>query len=171
VADPRILPAVAVIPFTVSSNENKQGVIGQLLAHEIIAYLSQAKEFAVISRMSTRAFCGRSARLADIGTWLGADYALWGNCEVKGDRLSVQFELANTGSQTVIRAGSQTVPLSAVQEGYADIVGHIVAETSASVLMHETLADSIATPGDARKLFPHDGSDQPHTPHCTVSLR
>jgi adenylate cyclase len=135
IAGPRILPAIAVVPFSVSNSE--KSIIGQLLAHEIIVRLSQAKGFDVISRMSTRAFCGRSARLSDIGAWLGADYALWGNCEVRGDRLSVQFELANTGSQTVIWAGNQVAPLSAVQEGYADIVGHIVAETSASVLMHE----------------------------------
>jgi DNA-binding SARP family transcriptional activator/TolB-like protein len=139
VADPRIQPAIAVVPFSVSGSENAnaQGVIGQLLAHEIIEHLSRAKEFTVISRMSTRAFCGRSARLPDIGAWLGADYALWGNCEVKSDRLSVRVELANTGSQEVIWAGSKVAPISAVQEGYADIVAHIVAETSASVLRHE----------------------------------
>jgi DNA-binding SARP family transcriptional activator/TolB-like protein len=137
IAGPRILPAIAVVPFSVSSIESNKAVIGQLLAHEIIARLSQAREFDVISRMSTRAFCGRSARLSDIAAWLRADYALWGNCDVRGDRLSIQFELANARSETVIWAGSQVVPLSAVQEGYADIVGHIAAETCASVLVHE----------------------------------
>ena len=137
VAYPRIQPAVAIIPFSVSSPDAEQHIIGQLLAHEIIAHLSQVKEFAVISRMSTRAFCGRSARISDIGAWLGADYALWGDCQVRGERLSVQFEIASICSQAVIRAGSHTAPLSAVEEGYADIVGHIVAETYAAVLGHE----------------------------------
>jgi TolB-like protein len=94
----RIQPAVAVIPFSVSSPEPEQRIIGQLLAHEIITSLSQVKEFTVISRMSTRAFCGRSARLSDIGAWLGADYAVWGDCQVRGERLFVQFEIANIGS-------------------------------------------------------------------------
>jgi len=137
VAHSRVQPAIAIIPFSVSSAEAKQAIIGQLLAHEIIARFSQAQECAVISRMSTRAFCGRSARLSDIGAWLGADYALWGDCQVRGDRLSVQFELANVGSQAVIWAGSHVAPLAAVQEGYADIVDHIAAETSASMLRHE----------------------------------
>ena len=66
---PRILPTIAVVPFSVLAGENEQSIIGQLLAHEIIARLLHAKEFVVISRMSTRAFCG-SARLADIGAWL-----------------------------------------------------------------------------------------------------
>jgi TolB-like protein len=133
----RIQPAVAVIPFSVSSPEPEQRIIGQLLAHEIIASLSQVKEFAVISRMSTRAFCGRSARLSDIGAWLGADYAVWGDCQVRGERLSVQFEVANIGSEAVIWAGTHVISVSAVEKGYAEVVDHIVAETNAAVFGHE----------------------------------
>src|SRR5262249_47959538 len=133
----RILPAIAVVPFSVSNGRGNESIMGQLLAHEIIARLSQAKEFDVISRLSTRVFSGRSARLADIGAWLGADYVLWGNCEIRRDHLCVRFELANTSSQTVIWAGSQVGPLGAVREGYAEIVAHIAAETSACALAHE----------------------------------
>jgi len=133
----RIQPAVAVIPFSVSSPEPEQRIIGQLLAHEIITSLSQIKEVTVISRMSTRAFCGRSARLSDIGAWLGADYAVWGDCQVRGERLSVQFEVANIGSEAVIGAGTHVVPVSAVEKGYVDVVDHIVAKTNAAVLGHE----------------------------------
>jgi adenylate cyclase len=133
----RIQPAVAVIPFSVSSPEPEQRIIGQLLAHEIITSLSQVKEFTVISRMSTRAFCGRSARLSDIGAWLGADYAVWGDCQVRGERLSVQFEVANIGSEAVIWAGTHVIPVSAVEKGYAEVVDHIVAETNAAVFGHE----------------------------------
>lgn len=114
-------PFYALQPFSVSNNHSGQNIIGHLLAHEIIACLSREKEFEVISRLSTRAFCGHSARLSDIGARLGADYVLWGNCEVRRDCLSVRFELANTGSQTVIWAGSQGAPLSAVREGYAGL--------------------------------------------------
>jgi adenylate cyclase len=135
--DLRIQPAIAIIPFSVSSHEPEQRIIGQLLAHEIISSLSQVKEFTVISRMSTRAFCGRSARLSDIGTWLGADYAVWGECQVRGERLSVQFEIANIGSEAVIWAGTHVVPVRAVEQGYAEVVDHIVAETNAAVLGHE----------------------------------
>ena len=133
----RIQPAVAVIPFSVSSPEPEQRIIGQLLAHEIITSLSQVKEFAVISRMSTRAFCGRSARLSDIGAWLGADYAVWGDCQVRGERLFVQFEIANVGSEAVIWAGTHVIPVSAVEKGYAEVVELIVADTNAAVLGHE----------------------------------
>jgi adenylate cyclase len=136
-ADLRIQPAIAVIPFSVAGSESEQAIIGQLLAHEIIARLCQAKDFTVISRMSTRAFCGRSASLPDIGAWLAADYALWGNCEILGDRISVQIELANTSSQAVTWAGRLTAPISGAQDGYADIVTEIIAETNAAVLAHE----------------------------------
>jgi adenylate cyclase len=133
----RILPAIAVVPFSVCNGRSNESIMGQLLAHEIIARLSQAKEFDVISRLSTRVFSGRSASLADIGAWLGADYVLWGNCEIRRDHLCVRFELANTSSQTVIWAGSQVSPLGAVREGYAEMVAHITAETSACALAHE----------------------------------
>ena len=133
----RILPAIAVVPFSVSNGRGNESIMGQLLAHEIIARLSQAKEFDVISRLSTRVFSGRSASLADIGAWLGADYVLWGNCEIRRDHQCVRFELANTSSQTVIWAGSHVASLSAVREGYAEIVAHIAAETSACALAHE----------------------------------
>jgi adenylate cyclase len=135
--DPRILPSIAVMPFSVSNSHGRQNIIGHILAHEIIAHLSQAKEFDVISRLSTRALCGRRARLSDIGALLGADYVLWGNCEVKRDSLLVCFELADTGSRTVIWAASRRVPRSAVCEGHPELVAHIVAETSARVLTHE----------------------------------
>jgi TolB-like protein len=52
--------------------------------------------------LSTRTICGNGARLTDIGARLGADYVLSGNCEVKHERLSVRFELANTRSETVL---------------------------------------------------------------------
>ena len=148
----RIHPAVAVIPFSVSSPEPEQRIIGQLLAHEIITSLSQVKEFTVISRMSTRAFCGRSARLSDIGAWLGADYAVWGDCQVRGERLSVQFEVANIGSEAVIWAGTHVIPVSAVEKGYAEVVDHIVAETNAAVLGHE-LARTQSRPLDTLENY------------------
>jgi adenylate cyclase len=148
----RIQPAVAVIPFSISSPEPEQRIIGQLLAHEIITRLSQVKEFAVISRMSTRAFCGRSARLSDIGAWLGADYAVWGDCQVRGERLSVQFEVANIGSEAVIWAGTHVIPVSAVEKGYAEVVDHIVAETNAAVLGHE-LARTQSMPLDSLENY------------------
>ncbi|MBO0740348.1 MAG: hypothetical protein J2P51_02835 [Hyphomicrobiaceae bacterium] len=133
----RILPAIAVVPFSVSNGRGNESIMGQLLAHELIARLSRAREFDVISRLSTRVFSGRNASVADIGAWLGADYVLWGNCEIQREHLCVRFELANTSSQTVIWAGSQRAPLSAVREGYAEIVAHIAAETSACALAHE----------------------------------
>jgi len=136
-ATARVLPAIAVVPFSVSNGRGNESVMGQLLAHEIIARLSRAKEFDVISRLSTGVFSGRSASVADIGSWLGADYVLWGNCEIRRDHLCVRFELANTSSQTVLWAGSQVAPLGAVREGYADIVAHIAAEASACALAHE----------------------------------
>src|SRR5262249_44497435 len=46
-------------------------------------------------------------------------------------------ELANIGSGAVIWAGTQAVPLGAAVEGFADIVDHIVTETTAAVLGHE----------------------------------
>jgi|GEM_PF-724985 len=133
----RILPAIAVVPFSVSNGRGNESIMGQLLAHEIIARLSRAKEFDVISRLSTRVFSARSASLADVGAWLGADYVLWGNCEIRRDHQCVRFELANTSAQSVIWAGSQVAPLSAVREGYAELVAHIAAETSACALAHE----------------------------------
>src|SRR5262249_4248824 len=133
----QILPAIAVVPFSVSNSHSGRNIIGHLLAHEIIARLSRANEFDVISRLSPGAMCGRGPRLSGIGAALGADYVLWGNCEVKRDHLSVHFELANSSTQTVIWAGSLRAPLRAVREGYDGLVAHIVAETTARVLMHE----------------------------------
>jgi len=137
IAGSQILPAIAVVPFSVSNSHSSRNIIGQLLAHEIIARLSRANEFDVISRLSTRTICGSGARLTDVGARLGADYVLSGNCEVKHERLSVRLELANTRSETVIWADSHVAPLSAVGEGYEGLVAHIVAETTARVLTHE----------------------------------
>jgi adenylate cyclase len=131
----RLQPAIAVIPFAVSNGA--QDVLGQLLAHELIERLSRSKEFAVISRMSTRAFGGRMLGLADIKGWLAADYALWGNCDLVGGRVSVRAEVAHTESETVVWAGRLEAPANAVEDGFADLVTELVFVTSASILSHE----------------------------------
>lgn len=136
-AQTTVLPGIAVVPFGTRGKNGDQGAIGQLLADEIIAGLCRAKDLAVISRMSTRAFSGRDVRLADIAAQLRADYVLWGSCEADGAHVTVRPELAEAHSEQVIWAGEFRAPVSAVGQGCVDITEQIVAETSAAILNYE----------------------------------
>jgi len=62
------------------------------------------------ARRETPAVPGDRKCTAGLSAWLGADRVISGSCEIRRDHLRVRFVLANTSSQTVIRAGSQVAP-------------------------------------------------------------
>ena len=74
-----LAPSVAVVPFASRSAATDQGVIGEIMAEEVIRRLSQSAYLKVVSRLSTTAFAGRTASLEEIGAHLGADYVLSGS--------------------------------------------------------------------------------------------
>ena len=103
VAFDEMAPSIAVIPFTSRNLANDHGVIGEVLAEEVItAPVPFASELKLVSRLSTTAFSGRNASLEEIGAHLGADYVLSGAYRAANSHFKLDVELAETKSGRIL---------------------------------------------------------------------
>ncbi len=132
-----IQPVVAIIPFELKSRQAKHLLVGEVLADELIASFCAAKELAVISRLSTRAFRDRQLRLEEVRDRLGADYVLSGTYAVRANTVSLGTEFADARSGTVLWRRNSRENINAILSSSTELVGEIVAATGASILNRE----------------------------------
>jgi len=132
-----IHPVLAIIPFELVSKQAKHLLVGEVMAEEMIASFCATKELAVISRLSTRAFRGRSSSLEELRQRLQANYVLSGSYNVRGNNVELQAELTDARSETVLWRREFKESISAILNGSAELVGEMVASISASVLTRE----------------------------------
>ena len=99
----RTVARLAIIPLearTISAEHDR--LIGEVLADELIHLLSKNSHYEVISRQSTKAFCGRESGVTLAGTTLDCDYVLSGWFSVNSDALELSVELSDGSSGAVI---------------------------------------------------------------------
>lgn len=130
-------PSLAVIPFSVRGEDPEQGVLGEVLADELIRALCRSQELNVISRLSTTAFSGRGASLDEIRTHLHADYAVSGTCSVSGDRIFLDIELSETRSGGIIWIDRLTDRIAGILSGEEHLIGEAIAQISRAIMTRE----------------------------------
>ena len=133
----RLRPTLAVIPFALRGGGREFLPVGEIIADEVIAALSQAPELRVVSRLSTTAFRGRKLKLDDVRTYLGATYALSGGYRVKDDTLIVNVELADTRNNEVMWAKGFRARVSGLLAQDDELVSSLVAGTSHAIMSTE----------------------------------
>jgi adenylate cyclase len=131
-----ILPAVAVLPFTVQDADPAHAFLGEAVADEVIVALSHSNEVSVISRLSTSPLRARGLRPQDIRDLLDARYVLSGTLYPVGDAVRLVPEFADARSGTVVWSDSITVAADAVL-GENGIANQILAKLVASILRIE----------------------------------
>ena len=129
-------PAIAVIPFAAYGGGEDHQIVGEILADEIIGSLSQQRELAAISRLSTRVFRQREARVEAIGAHLRANYVLSGRYRVAGENVTLRIELAEVKSGRVVLAESLEDKVGAIVAGVDGLVDQLVASVTAALLDH-----------------------------------
>lgn len=132
-----IQPIIAIIPFELEGKQTKHLLVGEVLAEELIASFCGAKELAVISRLSTRAFRGRASNLQEFRERLSANYVLSGSYRVRGNSLELRAEFADAHSETVLWRQAFKESINAVLTGSTELVGEMAAQICASVLARE----------------------------------
>ena len=132
-----LAPSVAVVPFASRSAATDQGVLGEIMAEEVIRRLSQSAYLKVVSRLSTTAFAGRSTSLEEIGAHLGADYVLSGSYRTADKRLRLDVELAETKTGRILWAESLDDSLCGIVGGEQELIGRLIAAVSAAVTARE----------------------------------
>jgi TolB-like protein len=132
-----MLPTVAVVPFSARNVGPSHAALGDALADELIAGLSQTPALHVISRLSTTAFRDGRYSLGQMRDLLKAAYVISGAYSVHGDEVRVQAELCDTGNQRVLWATSQRASIAEIFLGEDRIVPEIVANASTHILDRE----------------------------------
>jgi adenylate cyclase len=128
-------PTIAVIPFAEHGHGNE--ALGEILAEEVIAALSQSADLHVVSRLSTTAFRGRAATLGEVSAHLKANYVLSGSYRVSFGALILAAELAETGTGRVVWAKDLKGSIAGVVEGEDELIDRVVLEASNAVIARE----------------------------------
>lgn len=132
-------PTLAVIPFAVRGEAAEQGILGEVLADEIIRALCRTQELNVISRLSTTGFAGRKLDLDEVRLHLRANYAVSGVCRVSGDSVCLDAELVETKTGQIVWENRLTERIAGILEGNHELVGRAVAEVSKAIMARELL--------------------------------
>jgi TolB-like protein/Flp pilus assembly protein TadD len=132
-----LLPTLAVVPFMTRDAEDEHQVLGEVLAEELIQDLSRSPELHVISRLSTTAFRGRDASLAQVSDNLNANYVLSGRYRVSSRHVIVEAELAEAATGQVTWAERYKGQLTGLISGKRDMIDEIAANVSTAVMVSE----------------------------------
>ena len=132
-----MLPTVAVIPFTARIDDPAYAALGDALADDVIAALSQTPSLQVISRLSTAAFRDGRRDLDEVRQHLKAAFVLSGGYTVFANQVKVQVELCDTRDKRVIWATSQRALIEDIFLGQDRLIPEIVSNVSACVLATE----------------------------------
>jgi DNA-binding winged helix-turn-helix (wHTH) protein/TolB-like protein len=92
--------AVAVIPFTTSSSDTDEALLGDSLADYLISALTRSPQLGIVSRHSSFALRDSTMDVRDIGDLLDADYLVEGALSRQRDKVMLTLSLvaADTGN-------------------------------------------------------------------------
>ena len=86
-------PSIAVLPFTVMSNDPEQEFFADGLVEDILTTLSKLSGLSVIARNSSFAYKGRAVDVRQVARELGVRYVLEGSVRKAGNRIRITAQL------------------------------------------------------------------------------
>ena len=86
-------PSIAVLPFTVMSNDAEQEFFADGLVEDILTTLSKLSGLSVIARNSSFAYKGRAVDVRQVARELGVRYVLEGSVRKAGSRIRITAQL------------------------------------------------------------------------------
>lgn len=145
-ADLRAVAAVVPFDWLGDPAQSEHLALGDLIADGVIALLSGNRGLRLVSRMSTAAFRGRHADLAELEQHLGAAYVLSGSCMVQGSRLVVTFEVADVRRRSVLSAERVTGELGELLQDRSELLDRLAGALCQAVLDAEIEAARLRPP-------------------------
>jgi len=136
----RVLPLLAIIPFTCFNGEQTDNdPVGEILAAEIISSLAPSRQMDVISRLTTSKFRNRSIERILLGEILHADYLLTGSYQVSNNTVLLNLELseATTTRREVIWTELSRIPLDSIYTSRSATISDLVLRISQSLVQRE----------------------------------
>lgn len=98
-------PTIAVLPFSVLSEDPHVGFLADGLAEDVIALLARVPGFVLISRASSFAFRGHAVALPEVARQLGVRFVVEGSVRPHHDLLRVSTQLIDAASGHVLWSG------------------------------------------------------------------
>lgn len=138
-------PTIAVIPFDCRAGSADHQVIGELLADGVITQLSREGQLRVISRLSTTAFRGRQADLAEIQHHLAASFVLSGSYSVLGEKVVINAELCDARRNNVVWADRLVGAVEDLLQIDSQLI-HQLTDASTEALMDATIRRAMVVP-------------------------
>ncbi len=134
--------SIAVMPFIDhSSAPQARGGVADALAHDVITRLAKLRSVFVIAQGTVFALHERSIGAEETGRLLNVDYVASGSTRVRGTRLTVTVELAETRTARIVWAEIFNLTLDDAFGVLDEIGNHIVASVAGEI---ETLERSRA---------------------------
>jgi adenylate cyclase len=132
-----LAPSIAVIPFRSRAFAHDHGVIGEILAEEIIRRLSHSSDLNLVSRLSTTAFSGRDAPFQEVGAHLNADYVVSGAYSNGDKRVALDVELVETKTGRILWAEKIEDDITSILSEEQEPVSRLIAGIAAAVTTRE----------------------------------
>ena len=133
----RLLPSIAVVPFTAGTSSPEHIVLGEVLADELIYALSRSKLMDVISRLSTTPFRGRAASIAEIGGHLKVNYVLSGTYRTDIQSIVLDLELSEVRSERIMWSERLKERIAGIFQSEQELVSRVAANVYNAVLSEE----------------------------------
>ncbi len=133
-------PTIAVLPFSVRSEDRRVQLLADGLAQDVIALLARVPGFSLISHASSFAFRHQPAPLPEIARQLGVRYLVEGSVRQLDATLRVSTQLTDAASGHVLWSGqfeSDTETTGDLQDGIArGIISQLEPELNRAEIVH-----------------------------------
>ncbi|MDQ6913950.1 MAG: FlgO family outer membrane protein, partial [Verrucomicrobiota bacterium] len=162
--------SIAVLPFENLSDDQTNEYFGDGIQDDILANLSKISDLKVISRTSVRQYKTRGRNLREIGRELGVAHILEGTVRRAENRVRVNVQLINAGTDAHIWADSfdrELTDLFALQSELAERItialrANLSPQEKASLRIHSTSnLEAYENYLRARDLFRWSGAGDP----------
>lgn len=133
----RTRPTIAVLPFRLVGVAGAYATIAEALPDELIAQMSRLRWLFVIARGSSFRFRDPVADLSQIRSALNVRYCLSGVVEVRGSRLTIGVELADTHDNGAIWGETFRTEVSGVHDVREGIVREVLGALELQIPLNE----------------------------------
>jgi TolB-like protein len=139
-------PSIAVLPLRNLSNQIDWRNFADALSHEIIVELSRLRWLFVVARGSSFRLANEDTDPREVGRILGVRYCLSGTLEVRGKRLVVTAELADTAHGDVVWAERYSGELDDIHEMREQISASILSNLEIHITRQEAAQARLKVP-------------------------
>ncbi len=139
-------PTVAVLPFSMSGDQDGYAAMSDAIPGELISILSRLRWLKVIARGSSFRFRGPEPDIGGIGATLGAKYIVTGNVELFAPSLAITAELADSRTGQVIWGDRLAGKLDDVHRLREELVILVTAAMELQIPQHEASLARLRSP-------------------------